>query len=89
MLPPRVLRTTRRCGTLVWRWSSGSPCLFNHVDGESPRLSVSLISSICIPPVVASSPALDVSAASFRSRGRRPPLVVPRGRCQPPPLKPS
>ncbi|KAG5408345.1 hypothetical protein IGI04_004664 [Brassica rapa subsp. trilocularis] len=69
MIPsPRVLRTTCRGGVLAWRSSSCSPFV-QPADGESPTLSVSLFSP-CIPPVVASVPTLDVSAASFRSRGR-------------------
>lgn len=69
MIPsPRVLRTTCRGGVLAWRSSSCSPFV-QPADGESPTLSVSLFPP-CIPPVVASVPTLDVSAASFRSRGR-------------------
>ncbi|CAN6814863.1 unnamed protein product [Brassica oleracea] len=65
MIPsPRVLRTTCRGGVLAWRSSSCSPFV-QPANGESPTLFV-FIFPLCIPPVVAYVPTLDVSAASFR-----------------------
>ncbi|KAH0872201.1 hypothetical protein HID58_069563 [Brassica napus] len=96
ILSPRVLRTTCRGGVLAWRLSSCSPFV-PLADGESPTLSVFLFPP-CIPPFVASVPTLDrchvgfellsMTALAMGLFARRPPLVVPRSRCQPPPLKP-
>lgn len=41
LLPPRVLKTICRYGTLAWRWSAGSPFV-QPVDGEFSTLSVFL-----------------------------------------------
>ncbi|KAF3550024.1 hypothetical protein DY000_02002203 [Brassica cretica] len=69
MIPsPRILKTTYLGGVLAWRSSSCSPFV-QPADGESPTLCVFLF-PLCILPVVAYVPTLDVFAASFRSRGR-------------------